>query len=260
MKVHFVIDGLGTGGAERSLAELLPRLVDAGIDPVITCLYRRSEGVEHDLARRGFDLRFLSGRTVITRALELRRTLAREGPDLVHTALLGASLVGRLASMPARYPVLTSLVSTPYAAERLSDPNIRRVSVEVVRLIDGWTARHLTTHFHAITGAVKTAAVTALGIDPDRITVIERGRDSSRLGEPSSERRRRVRQALGLAETDEVVIHVGRQEFPKGHRYLVEAVEHLASRRPRLVVLMVGRRGHVSPGLDRLLERVNGEA
>ena len=250
-----MIDGLGTGGAERSLAEMLPRLVDAGIEPIITCLYRRKEGIAQDVLRQEVDVRYLSGTNVATRALELRRSLVKEKPDLIHTTLYGASLVGRFASIRVGSPLLTSLVSTPYAPARLKDPNVGPVSLEVVRQIDGWTARHLTTHFHAITRAVKAAAVTTLGIDPERITVIERGRESARLGEPSPERRRRVRRALGLSEADEVVVHVGRQEFPKGHRYLVEAVERIASRRPRLVLLMVGRRGHVSSELDRLVSR-----
>ena len=255
MKLLFVIDGLGTGGAERSLAEMLPLLVDAGIKPSVTCLYARHEGVAKDVARNRVDVRLLRGNNVVSRALELRGILSKERPDLVHTALFDASLVGRLASARGGPPVLTSLVSTPYAPARLRDPNIGRISLESVRLIDGWSARHLTSHFHAITNAVKRAAVTALGVDPDRITVIERGRDPGRLGSPSHERRLRTRSALGLSDEDEVIVHVGRQEFPKGHRYLVEALDRVARTRPGLIVLMVGRRGHASRELDRLAGR-----
>jgi glycosyltransferase involved in cell wall biosynthesis len=260
MKLRFVIDGLGTGGAERSLAEMLPRLVGAGIEPSVTCLYERREGVAKDIVRDGIDVRLLRGDNVLSRALELRRILSAERPDLVHTTLFDASLVGRLASARGGPPVLTSLVSTPYAPARLRDPNVRRISLEAVRLIDGWSARHLTSHFHAITNAVKRAAVTALGIDPERVTVIERGRDPGRLGEPSRERRRRTRSALGLRDDDEVIVHVGRQEFPKGHRYLVEAVDRIAPSRPRLIVLMVGRRGHASRELDRLAAHTSSGA
>jgi glycosyltransferase involved in cell wall biosynthesis len=143
-------------------------------------------------------------------------------------------------------------VNTPYVAARLADPNLRRTLLAAVRLLDSWTARHLTDHFHAITTAVKDAAVETMGIRPERITVIERGRDPARLGEPGVERRRRARAALGLADDAPVVIAVGRQEFQKGHRFLLEAVPALAAAHPGVTVLVAGRRGHMSPELERL--------
>lgn len=254
MRVLYVIDGLGTGGAERSLAEMLPRLAEAEVEPTVAALYRRNEGVEADVLRRGFDVRFLPGRG-IGRVRHLRRIVAERRPDLIHTTLFKASQVGRFAAVGGSAPVLTSLVSTPYVSARLLDPKVGRPSLRVVRTVDGWSARHLTTHFHAITEAVKRAAVDSLRIPAGRISVIERGRDRGRLGLPSEERRRSVRTALGLHEDDEVLVALGRQEFAKGHRFLVEAVERVAAARPRLVLLMVGRDGHASPEIGRIAQR-----
>jgi glycosyltransferase involved in cell wall biosynthesis len=255
MRVLCAVDGLGTGGAERSLAELLPRLSDAGIDPIVVCLRRRREGVEGDLVSAGFDVRFLKGSNLATRVVELRRIIQREQPDLVHTSLVQASILGRLAAARESVPVLTSLTSTPYAPVRLRDPMIHRVPFAAVRTIDGWSARHLTDHFHAISRAVGTAAVRSLEIPPERVTVIPRGRDPERLGAPGRTRRGRVRRALGLGPDDEVIITVGRQEFLKGHRFLLEAAEMLGRSRPRLVVLIAGRRGTASDRLERLHQR-----
>lgn len=250
LKVLYVIDGLGTGGAERSLAEMLPELVDLGVEPVVVCLHHRPEGVEEQV-RASFDVRFLEGSGPLGRVRSLRRLIRAERPDLVHTTIFASSLVGRFASIGGP-PVLTTLVNTNYAPARLADPRIRRSRLMFVRRVDGWSARHLTAHFQAITAAVKDHAVEHLRIPPDRITVIERGRDPTRLGRPGAARRRAGRRMLGLSEEDEVLVTLGRQEFQKGHRYLLEAIKRLAPRRPRLVLLLAGREGEASAELTQL--------
>lgn len=257
MKVLFVIDGLGTGGAERSLAELLPYLDEAGFAFLVCCLYRRRPGVHDDLERRGYDVRLLRGRGILSRALDLRRIVHRERPDLVHTTILGANLVGRLAAAGTGVPVLTSLVSVPYSVGRLKYGSTPRWKVAALRIVDGWTARHLTSHLHAISRAVQRAAETDLRIPAERITVIERGRDPVRLGEPGSERKARARAALGLASEDEVLVAVGRHVTPKGHRYLLEAIPMLARDRPRLVTLLTGRTDEASKDLEAMARRLD---
>jgi glycosyltransferase involved in cell wall biosynthesis len=253
MKILFVIDSLGAGGAERSLAELLPALEDAGIEAIIACLDRRTYGVEAEVLASGADVRFLPRRP-IARLRELRKIVAKESPDLIHTTILASNLVGRLASIGSRATVLTSLVNTPYAPIRKQDPRVRPLVLSAIRLIDIATARSLTDHFHAITEAVKTWAVADMHLDPSVITVVHRGRNPDRLGEVGPERRRSARQALGLRDEDEVILTVGRQEFQKGQRFLLEAVAALAPRRPHLRLLIAGRRGASSPELDRLLD------
>lgn len=253
MRILFAIDGLGTGGAERSLAELLPHLAPAGIDPVVVCLYHRKEGVEDAILRAGYDVRYLTGRGVMTRARQLRSIIRSERPDLVHTTLFESSLSGRLAAFAQPTLVLSSLVNTPYTPVRIrEDPLVRPGKLRVVRAVDSWTARHLTDHFHAITAAVKDWAVDVMRIRPERITVIERGRDPARLGAPSAERRAASRERLGLRPDQEVLVNVGRQEYQKGQRYLLEAMEMLATSRPDAVLLIAGREGNASPDLRRL--------
>jgi glycosyltransferase involved in cell wall biosynthesis len=254
MKILFVIDSMGAGGAERSLAELLPALDGAGITSIIACLDHRTHGIEAEVLASGADVRFLPRRP-LARLRALRRIVAHESPDLIHTTILASNLVGRLASIGSPATVLTSLVNTPYAPIRKQDPRVRPLALAAIRLIDITTARRLTDHFHAITDAVKSWAVADMGIDPSLITVVHRGRNPDRLGEPSPERRLAGRRALGLRDDDEVVVTVGRQEFQKGQRHLLAAVAALAPRRPKLQLLVAGRRGASSAELDRLQER-----
>lgn len=237
-----VIDGLGFGGAERSLAELLPGLVSAGIEPTVVCLRHRDGGVEDAVVAGGYDVRFLpSG--ALGRIRVLRGVIREVSPRLIHTTLVGSSLVGRVAAVRTRIPVLTSLVNQTYSRARRADPHVKPAAFLIVKTADGWTARHLTTHFHAITHAVKRSAVEDLHVPAGRITVVERGRDARRLGEVTPDRRAAQRARLGLEADAEVLVAVGRQEFSKGHRFLIEAMQRVAAARPNAVLLLAGRDG-----------------
>jgi glycosyltransferase involved in cell wall biosynthesis len=252
MKILYVIHSLGAGGAELSLAESLPAYSARGIHPVIVGMRRREEGFQDQVQSGGFDLRFLSGGTIAKQFLQLRKIMYSEDIDLVHTSLIASDIMGRLAAAGTGIPVLTSIVNTSYDPARLNDPNVNRVKLRLDRMIDGWTARNMANHFHAITHAVKKAAIDDLRLPSERITVIERGRDVSRLGKRSAERRRRVRESLKIREDEEIALTVGRQEFQKGQRFLLEAIASLASSRSRLKLVMVGRKGSATDELRSL--------
>lgn len=252
MRVLYVINGLGTGGAERSLAEMLPVLRAAGVQSTVVCLQRRREGVQEHVLARGFDVRFVNARRWPGRIRELRGIIRSVEPDLVHTTIFDADVVGRLAAAGLPCLVVSSLVNTSYDADRLDDPRVAAWKLALARQIDGWTARRLTDHHHAITQAVRGSAITALKLDPTRVTVIERGRDPERLGVPGPARRRDVRQALGIPDGTPVIVNVGRQEYQKGQIDLLHAMRLLAPRDPAPVLLMAGRRGHASAEIDEL--------
>jgi glycosyltransferase involved in cell wall biosynthesis len=252
LSVLYVIDSLGTGGSERSLAELLGPLAREGVRPVVAALARRPNGVERQVLEAGFDVRFIGSATRLGRIRAVRTLVATERPHVIHTTLFESDVAGRVGAAGLGVPVVSSLVNTSYDPVRLRDPNVRATRLRLARMIDGWTARHLTTHFHAVTGAVKEAAVRDLRIPAERITVIERGRDPARLGVPDPVRREGARKRLGLSPDDQVLVSVGRQEFQKGQRYLIEAMVELSRLRPNSILLIAGRQGHASEDLERL--------
>jgi glycosyltransferase involved in cell wall biosynthesis len=250
-RVVHVIDGLGAGGAERSLVELLPVARAAGWASTVVCLHRRGEGVQSDAIRRGEDVRFLEARSLPQRVRALRRVLDDVGPDLVHSTLFAATVVARLACRDRRAPLLTSLVNTPYATARLGDPNINVFSIRALRTLDRAMSRW-TDRFHAITGAVADAAVHDLGIPRDRITVIPRGRDARRLGAPTPTRRAAARRSLGIGAATPLVVTVGRHEYQKGQVHLLRAATRVFAVHPDAVVLVAGRDGAASAELRRM--------
>lgn len=252
-KIMFIIDSLGAGGAERSLVELLPYLLEAGIDPLVVTLKSAEAGFAAEAQATGVRILQVDGTNLIGRVRALRKLIRTEEPDLVHTTLFDSDLAGRLACAGLDVSVSTSLVNTTYDPVRYNDPNITRWKLDLARRADGWTARHLCDYFHAITSAVADASIEAMNIDRNRITVIPRGRHQSRLGRSSDERRARERGRLGLAPSQPVLLNIGRQEFQKGQRYLIEAVALLREEFSNLVLLIAGRDGNATRGLREMI-------
>ncbi len=252
-KYLFVINSFLAGGAERSLVEMLPRLVQEGVTPIIASLYYREVGFEEEVRDAGYDVRLLSGKGKLGKVRALRKLIKEESPDLVYTSLFDADLAGRLATIGIDVPLMTNLANTAYDPARLADPNIDKRRIKVVKWVDGYTARHMTDHFHAVSQAVKDSTVETLGVDPANITVVKRGRDSDRLGRRSPERRSAARDMLGIPHDVPVVVTVGRQEYQKGHRYLIEAFARVISEQPDARLLIAGRDGHSTVELQKLI-------
>lgn len=252
VRVAFVINSLGAGGTERSTAVLLPYLRERGIDPVVICLLHRDEGDEQSVIDAGFDVRFVSSGRWVGRVRQVRRLLRDLRPDVVHTAIFEADVVGRLAAARLGIPVITSVVNTPYAAERRDDPNVVAWKLRLVREIDSWTGRWLTTRFHAVTPGVAADAERTLRIPTDKITVVERGRDPQALGRRTDARRRDVRDRMGWSGR-EVLLAVGRHEHQKGHVDLVDAVRLQRDRRPSLLAVIAGRRGNATVATEKAI-------
>lgn len=260
LRVLHVINQLGPGGAERSLGDLVVPLAAEGVRVSIACVHPIAPEYRRDFVP-DCPVRSLTRRTLPGKALELRRLLAKDRPDLVHTTLFESHLVGRLAVAGLGIPLVSSLVNTEYEPVRRQDPNVGAARLAAVRALDRWSGRLFTRRYHAITEAVARSAERTLGIRRRSITVVPRGRDPARFKPPDAGRRRRARSALGLASDAEVLVNVGRHEFQKGHEHLLRATAILARSRPRLRVVVAGRRGNTSPALDRLHRELGlGEA
>lgn len=256
LKVLYVINGLGTGGAERSLAEMIEPLASHGVSVTVACLFERAEGVQDEVRGRGHDVRFL-GSGWFKRWRQLRSLIKESNPDVIHTTIFEADLLGRLASIGGARPVITSIVNPSYDLPVSDHPDVKLWKLRAVRWLDGLTARHLTTRFHALSQSVADSATRTLGIDPNRIHVIPRGRSRLRLGEPSLQRRQRVRAAMGLEDSSELLLCVGRREHQKGQTYAVRAMAELVDSRPGLVLVIAGRDGGASESLKKEVQAAN---
>jgi glycosyltransferase involved in cell wall biosynthesis len=258
LAVLLVISRLdGTGGAGRSVAELTCGLKRAGVRAELACFRHSSRSLEEDLLREGVPLHVLEVDHLPTAIWRLRRLIRDRRPDLVHTTMYAADQAGRLAALGTGTPVLSTITTPTHDPARdETAPLWRR---RLLWALDGWTSRHLTSRIHAITYALKDSAVRGLGVRPDRVTVVYRSRDEERLGEPSEERRRTVRRALGL-ENATVVLTLGRQAPEKGQTHLLDAFALVVAAHPSAVLLVAGARGSATPALEAAMRERGIEA
>jgi glycosyltransferase involved in cell wall biosynthesis len=255
MKILHVIDALGVGGgAEHSLASMLPLLRESGIESQVVTILPRRGGLQERLLSEGFDVRVLQSSSWPGRARELRALVRSARPDVVHATLLNSCLLSRVALAGLAPPLLNSLVNTSYDPIRLAEIGITPWKLRVIRSVDGWTARHLADGFHAITGAVRDEAVNVLGVRPELVTVVPRGRSREVLGCRSSERAGSTRQRLGIPSNVPIVLNVGRQDHQKAQAELVRAFVRVRSEVPEAILLIAGREGDASEDIRQAIQ------
>jgi glycosyltransferase involved in cell wall biosynthesis len=254
LRLLYVIDSLGYGGAEHSLVQLLPHYRARGVDTTIACLVTRMTTLREEAAAAGVEVIDVGEGRRTTSILTLRRLIRSLKPDLIHTTLFEGDIAGRLASVGMRTPVLTSLVNTQYEPSRAAASDIPSWKLNLARAAERWTGRLWTDHYHVNSLAVRDAAARRLGIRFEDMTVVPRGRDPERYA-PRTTSLAQVRRELGLGEDARIILCIGRQEPQKGHVHLIEAMGALRDRDPGARLLIVGSEGAATADILRLVKQ-----
>ena len=253
-RLLFVIDSLNRGGAERHLSLVAPALRKRGHDVRIQTLTVKGElalGVEENGTRvvapplaplTGYLPRRLRGWVrVLLGGGQLLFHLLTWRPDAIHCFLPQAYLVGGLAALIARVPVrIMSRRSLNHYQRRRR--LLARVEYRLHRRMSALVAN---------SRAVRRELLEEPGVDASHVHLIHNGVDpavSVRQGERDT-----IRNTLGLAPDEVMMILVANLTPYKGHADLLEALGiAAASMPPAWRVLCVGRDDGIG---ERLLSR-----
>ncbi len=231
LRVHVVIDHLVAGGAELLLGDLAAAAPGAGLQLSVSALYGhdgaapaagplRAAGVEPAWIGAGH---LYDPRSVLT----VRRRLAATAPDVVHTHLLHADILGSLGARSLRLPAVSTLHVSSW------DPAAR----ERARLALAGRVRRACTHRVVAVSAAARDAFLAQGWDePERVVTIHNG-VAARV-QPGAGAA--VRAELGLSPDDEVVTMLAGLRPVKGHDVALDAVASMRERRPGLRLVIAG--------------------
>jgi glycosyltransferase involved in cell wall biosynthesis len=254
MRVLFVLDSLGTGGAERSTADLWYFMRDHQAIIKIVVLGHRKDGIEREILSGGFDVHFLKQTHFWSQVNELGDVCQSFNPDIVHSILLRSNFRVRLLRRKYNFIHVESLVNCSYDPIRLRDPRVGRVSFYVYKWLDKLTTRWVDS-FVAITESVRQHYIKELSTSREKICVIYRGRAENPLLEKRSSLRAELLSELKLSEDTLLITHVGRQEFQKGHLVLLEAIRRLDTivHLP-VAFLFLGREGNSSQDIRQFLQ------
>ncbi|MDA3645356.1 glycosyltransferase [Saccharopolyspora indica] len=227
MKVLHVITGLGVGGAELQLRQVLQHTRH---DAEVVSLYNPGD-VAGMIAGDGVRVRDLgmTRNTQIGAVLTLRDVIRQGRYDVVHTHLYRACVYGRLAARLAGTGVVVS-----------TEHSIGETHLERRRMTLGVRALYLGTDLCSdATIAVSDTVADRLhkwGMPARKITVIPNGVDFRRV-EYDEDARGSVRREHGIDPGAHVVGVLGRLDPNKRFDLVIEAMAPLLGQQTKLLVV-----------------------
>jgi glycosyltransferase involved in cell wall biosynthesis len=243
IRVAVVIEALGRGGAERLLvdtARLLDRSRFALQIHTLFPVRRDYEGALRELGVTESCLGLSGMRGLPAGVFRLARAWRTDRPDLVHTHLFGANIVGRLAARLLGLPVVSTLHGVDYEpVVRLGNPGLTPLKQHILQAADGLTAAFSRCRVVSVSEYVASAAGRRLGVPKARIDVILNAVDTDRF-RPDEQARSAIRVCLGLGPETATVAYVGRLTPQKGVGVLLRAACDLVAWGRDFRVLVVG--------------------
>lgn len=238
LKIMHLINDLGCGGAQKVILNLVRGIDRESFLPIVGLWGKKwgHEMIEYFVgsnievvdfqARSKFDLKALSS---------LHRYLSRNSIDILHTHLFLMHIMGRIAGKCARVP---RIVSTHH--------NLLQSNHKVSRFFE-----KPTSPLSDVTTVVSRAAqesyfstselfsVEALRSGRKHFTIYNSVNTEDINRAVGNTDIRQVRDELGLKD-EFVFACVGRLHPSKGHKYLIEAVDHLRETHPFIRILIIG--------------------
>ncbi|MCY2686976.1 glycosyltransferase [Salinimicrobium sp. TH3] len=239
MKVLYLIDSLEGYGAEKSLVHIALNMTT--VTPVFVHIYK-GEKLKATLEEKGIkvyslNLDHLYG---FKKAVELlSQILIKENPEILHSTLFRAEIVGRL--MKKKFPnviLVGSFVSNSYGKLRYSQLSfLARIKLFSIQQIDRATAGRVD-YFICNSKTIKISNIKALGIPEDKVHVIYRGRSF----EGSKNSNKYIYPFLNEIknENKKIFLNVGRLAKGKGQLDLLKAFHMLNQRKSGNILVVAG--------------------
>jgi glycosyltransferase involved in cell wall biosynthesis len=230
VRILFLSTSMGLGGADQQLLSAAQVLRDRGHEIRIVSLtplgpmglQARGLGLTTDSLemRRGVpDPRGLARLVRIVRAWK---------PDVVHSHMVHANLMGRVLRLLVPVPVLVSTIHNVYEGGPLL--------MAGYRLSNG-----LVDHMTIISQAAADRFIGERIVPGRLLTVIANGVDTDRMRNVPPEARGALRRAIGVSDEGFIWLAVGRFEVAKDYPNMLRAFQQVRSREPRSVLVIVGQ-------------------
>jgi len=258
LRVVHVIDSLaGSGGAENRLVDEVVAL-GGRFDQVVVRLFERDE-LEPRLAEAGVPVVALghraarAGRTWPRIARRLVPVLRELRPDVVHTSLFTANLVGHVAAARLGVPVVSTFNRSGDAQVlRGLAPQLTSWKARVMHGVARAAARRGDVHFRAVGEHARATNCALLRLPPEAATVVRRGVD---VDEIAADGANAGRAAFGLPDGVPLFVNVARLVPEKAQHLLVEAFARVRAEVPDARLAVAGAPGPAEGAVRAAIER-----
>ena len=231
-RVLFVVPDLNVGGAERHIANVVPRLDRERFEARVCCI-KEPGALFEPVRSAGIDAVSLDspgGKAIPKAFLRLRREIKRFRPDVVITRGFNAEAIGRVAAA-------TSGRATKVVWKRNCGDLRRSVKERVVdRVLDRITDRYFGVAYGQV-----PYLVNELGIAGHKIRIIRNGVDPDEfVPRDGAPRDARLAGEFGIAAHERVVGILAVLRPEKDHATFLRAARIVADRLPDTRFLIVG--------------------
>lgn len=239
IKVMFLIDSLGPGGAERLLIDLLPRLRQHGVESEVVAIQdRHGNPVAEELRAVGFPVSTIGIERLRERGAigRVMAAVERSAPDVIHTQLEFADVLGSIAGNRLGIPSIATI-------HTLDRP--RRWSKEAAHFrLMAWTLRRRSHRVIAVSESARRHVLSKAGLRKRHTVTIHNGIDLTPYTSADGTSRSTVRRQMGIPPEAPVITTVAVLRRPKGIDYMLEALPSVLASHPDLRYVIVGDGPH----------------
>ncbi len=221
-----VITWLPSGGIEKKIAAVLPRLDRKLFSPRVLCIRERG-ALADDLEKQGIpvDCIPLKSRLDPLGIWRMRQYLRRHRIDLVHAHMYRSAVPSTIAAHWAGVPIITQV----HNVGTWETPR----QVRMDRFLSRWREAMI-----AVSETVRQDMISTLQLPAEKARLIYNGVDLAQFAPASA--RQAAKRAAGFDEDSVVVLMAARLVEQKNPQAFIEIARRLAPRFPQAVFALAG--------------------
>ncbi|MEN6520002.1 MAG: glycosyltransferase [Armatimonadota bacterium] len=230
MKVIHFIDHMFCGGGQKHVLLLAQYLRERGIGSAVIC--SNSDDYAEEFAKQDIPVRVVP----LKDFMGLFSAIRDEKADILHSHGFRHAGILSLLEPSLGLPFVYTLHGYHGRAFKYSPHTADRAKFMLRRCADRFI--HKRADAVVCVSEADCELVKSLGFGtPSKYRVIRNGIDCSLFQKASGSP---ARESLGAASDDVVITSISRFAFPKGNRYLIEAIPAVIARHPTALFLLVG--------------------
>jgi glycosyltransferase involved in cell wall biosynthesis len=244
LHVVHLIEALGPGGAERLLYTNLKQFDRERVRSTVITVYPHATHWLEPIEALGIPvvpLNCQNTREIPKGIKNLRTWLLANKPDLIHTHLWAANIIGRIAGRLTGTPVISSIHNPDHEEQAWADgADVSLIKRKIVRGLDRWTAKAGNDRLIAVSDYVKQSANRHLRVPLESIDLVYNPIDIDALTDAPSTSRAELLSACGLPPDSIILLNVARLSPQKGLVYALRALPAIRHRFPSAHLVSVG--------------------